>query len=228
MRLGKGRSAGIFPGGSAGLIAQWNDATLAGVSDGTSLTAWNGNAGGNNLAQGGASSIQPVCRTGVLNGHRAVEFDSDAYMDASVTPAAQKTYTVLAIVSAYPGVQSGMQLAADGSGRYWTFDTTAAGGGSIGLNVFDGTTIWGLAAVAATGPQMLGFCMDAGSLDFFVAKTFYTNSGSTANCQWNRVGKPTSGSAQCRISEFCLWNRKLSQGEITLLYDNYFKPKYSL
>lgn len=157
-----GRIGGVFNALSVSGLVLWLDASrITGLADGAAVAQWNDSSGAGKHAVQASGTVQPVYKTGILNGRSVVRFDGGDCLQ-SPTPAWGSTtaFTVFTVFTPtvaatnYVVVESGDGLA--GAGKWFaSFRTTAndvrsSFNGDVGATECRGGTLTTASAMTST------------------------------------------------------------------------------
>lgn len=219
----------ITPNSFAGLIRWWESSTLTPQGDNTNIvngTAW---VDAKNGIAATATAFTPKYRTNVFGSTPAVEFGLGGVSSPSeMTFPGTLTlgdFTVImvgvltgdCIIPYHQGVNMQMRFNRSGANKNSFFPNS----GSELISATFGT---------AVGSNRMNVTGRTGStINFYDNKTLITSGAQTsANHTSDRLGSSDTGPNNVKLGAMLIYNVELSAANITSLYDNYLKTKYSL
>jgi hypothetical protein len=102
---------------------------------------------------------------------------------------------------------------------------------NLSINTSGGTEITsGTLSVAATDGRMIGYRRDSGTgvADFFENRVNFAGGNNIFTIDLDQIGIIDGGPLNIDIGEMVIYDSVVSEANIQLLYDDYFKPKFGL
>jgi trimeric autotransporter adhesin len=217
-----------FPTSLVGLTAWYDASQIAGITSGTSLSAWTDMSGnGNHITQASAQS-QPTYQTNAQNGLPVVQFPLNA---ATVNSFLQGTFTLnqpetIAIAFSYStSTGIGSRAVFDGKTNISMFlDNSTANLPATGTQrIFAGTVLDEVASRITGGSFYVMAGVFNGSTSTFVVSNSFVTAGAVgaANAGGftlaNRGTPSTSNALPIAVGEVVIYNAALSPADLTSL-----------
>lgn len=227
-----GRASGAAaPTDYSNLEAWWDAAALV-YADGTEIDGTNvftdRSSNARHASQAGAG-LKPLCKTGIINGHRVVRFDgvNDYLSFTSINPA-NLDYTII-----FVGTVTGDGVLLGASGVNIQVRMNLSGGNTINTYFNSATNTSNTFGIASTSVRMSTWRRNGGTsgLRYRDNKTDRTpaqSDGSSFTLEW--MGSYWFGSPYFTgdVGELLVYKNNLSDADVDNLYDNYFKSKWGL
>jgi len=228
-------------------LAAWWKADSFALPDSTRIlqsgNVWVDSSGnGNTGTDGGAGTRNPTYRTNQVGSMPAIIPDndgSDAVIMTNTIDVGTSDWTI-AVVFAMTGAPGGFCGLVGGPGTtrlrfFYGEDPAGAGVGRLGMASSSGT-VRSNDTVTAAGSVLLGILrMQSGTLDFFENNTARGSNITTPapgggtfilqGIMTDFVSFPFWFGKYC---ECCVWTQSIADADLTSLYNDHFKPRWSL